>query len=155
MSDFKIRSGEVQKFWRDLEYLWVYLAVSWEIKGGFHTLTDIRLTLLTQIVIFWEKSKSVRLSNFAGSTAETAHFDGRRHASWSSGAQFGFRVRVRFRVKYGVRRGVDRRHRCQGRPPSVARPERAVFSRRTQRFSRIFFAYAIGRSASCGRTNAG
>ena len=50
-----MRSGEKSKFWRDLEYLWVYLAASWEIKGGFHTLTDIRLTLLTQIDIFWEK----------------------------------------------------------------------------------------------------
>ena len=59
MSDFQIRNGEVWKFCRgsgrDLGYLWVYLAVSWEMKGGFHTLTDIRLTLLTQTDIFWEK----------------------------------------------------------------------------------------------------
>ena len=65
MSDFPIRSGELSKFGigsgSDLGYLWVYLAVSWEIKGGFHTLTDIRLTSLTQIDIFWEKKSLIEL----------------------------------------------------------------------------------------------
>ena len=66
---------------------------------------------------------------------DPARIDGRR--PWSSEAQSGFRGRVRFRVEYGVRGGVDRRHRCQGRLPRSSRPERGVYSSRIQRFSRI------------------
>ena len=69
MSDFQIGNGKVNKFCPGTGICMLRAGRPGPLRSGHrpwpgtfhpahpHTLTDIRLTLLTQIVIFWEKSK--------------------------------------------------------------------------------------------------